>query len=239
MDTNIRVSSTQCGICALLFGSGLLFSITCLDFSKCTSLWVGLYAVKIRAEAMQEASEAVPSGMLSVVGQPQSKFTFACLEAQEHCTTLGIENPVCEVSSYLFPDCRVISGHLEVGVHGSNLPRRPSSPEGWNYSTPGSAQSVTGALPSPGPWEASGGQGCVWWSERCRERQEAGVLSPLHHVQTLGKFPAHVESKGAGPDDLQGLPVIRSGLLTAYDPVASLERQAVSCWVTLPCSTFS
>ncbi|KAM5336590.1 malonyl-CoA-acyl carrier protein transacylase, mitochondrial isoform 9-T11 [Glossophaga mutica] len=73
----------------------------------------GLYAVKIRAEAMQEASEAVPSGMLSVLGRPQSKFTFACLEAREHCKTLGIENPVCEVANYLFPDCRVISGHLE------------------------------------------------------------------------------------------------------------------------------
>ncbi|XP_037016556.2 malonyl-CoA-acyl carrier protein transacylase, mitochondrial [Artibeus jamaicensis] len=78
-----------------------------MDFSE------GLYAVKIRAEAMQEASEAVPSGMLSVLGRPQSKFTFACLEAREHCKTLGIENPVCEVANYLFPDCRVISGHLE------------------------------------------------------------------------------------------------------------------------------
>ncbi|KAM7114355.1 malonyl-CoA-acyl carrier protein transacylase, mitochondrial isoform 2-T2 [Molossus nigricans] len=73
----------------------------------------GLYAVKVRAEAMQGASEAVPSGMLSVLGQPQSKFTFACLEAREHCETLGIENPVCEVANYLFPDCRVVSGHLE------------------------------------------------------------------------------------------------------------------------------
>lgn len=62
---------------------------------------------------MQEASEAVPSGMLSVLGQPQSKFNVACLEAQEHCKTLGIESPVCEVANYLFPDCRVISGHLE------------------------------------------------------------------------------------------------------------------------------
>ncbi|XP_060020901.1 malonyl-CoA-acyl carrier protein transacylase, mitochondrial isoform X1 [Lagenorhynchus albirostris] len=84
-----------------------------LVFAGAMEFCEGLYAVKIRAEAMQEASEAVPSGMLSVVGQPQSKFTFACLEAQEHCRTLGIENPVCEVSSYLFPDCRVISGHLE------------------------------------------------------------------------------------------------------------------------------
>lgn len=62
---------------------------------------------------MQEASDAVPSGMLSVLGRPQTKFTFACLEAREHCQTLGIKDPVCEVASYLFPDCRVISGHLE------------------------------------------------------------------------------------------------------------------------------
>lgn len=106
------------------------FSITCPDFSKCASLRVGLFAVKIRAEAMQEASEAVPSGMLSVLGQHQSKFAVACLEAQEHCKTQGIENPVCEVANYLFPDCRVISGHLEVGVGRSSLPRTQFGAEG-------------------------------------------------------------------------------------------------------------
>lgn len=84
-----------------------------LVFAGAMEFCEGLYAVKIRAEAMQEASEAVPSGMLSVLGQPQSKFTVACREAREHCRTLGIENPVCEVANFLFPDCRVISGHLE------------------------------------------------------------------------------------------------------------------------------
>ncbi|XP_054438542.1 malonyl-CoA-acyl carrier protein transacylase, mitochondrial [Pteronotus mesoamericanus] len=84
-----------------------------LVFAGAMEFSEGLYAVKIRAEAMQEASEAVPSGMLSVLGRPQSKFAFACSEAREHCKTLGIENPVCEVANYLFPDCRVISGHLE------------------------------------------------------------------------------------------------------------------------------
>ncbi|XP_054325991.1 malonyl-CoA-acyl carrier protein transacylase, mitochondrial isoform X1 [Pongo pygmaeus] len=84
-----------------------------LVFAGAMEFAEGLYAVKIRAEAMQEASEAVPSGMLSVLGQPQSKFNFACLEAREHCKSLGMENPVCEVSNYLFPDCRVISGHQE------------------------------------------------------------------------------------------------------------------------------
>nr|XP_019570612.1 PREDICTED: malonyl-CoA-acyl carrier protein transacylase, mitochondrial isoform X1 [Rhinolophus sinicus] len=84
-----------------------------LVFAGAMEFSEGLYAVKIRAEAMQEASEAVPSGMLSVLGRPQSRFTLACLEAREHCKTLGIEQPVCEVANYLFPDCRVISGHLE------------------------------------------------------------------------------------------------------------------------------
>nr|XP_021498816.1 malonyl-CoA-acyl carrier protein transacylase, mitochondrial [Meriones unguiculatus] len=84
-----------------------------LVFAGAMEFSEGLYAVKVRAEAMQEASEAVPSGMLSVLGQRQSNFSFACMEAREHCKSLGIENPVCQVSNYLFPDCRVISGHLE------------------------------------------------------------------------------------------------------------------------------
>lgn len=78
--------------------------------------------MKVRAEAMQEASEAVPGGMLSVLGRPQTRLSLACLDAREHCKALGIERPVCEVANYLFPDCRVISGHLEVGVAGNSLP---------------------------------------------------------------------------------------------------------------------
>ncbi|KAM4678437.1 malonyl-CoA-acyl carrier protein transacylase, mitochondrial [Discoglossus pictus] len=78
-----------------------------LDFTE------ALYAVKVRAEAMQRASEAVPSGMLSVIGNPQTRYNFACLEAREHCKSLGLEDPVCEVANYLFPDGRVIAGHLE------------------------------------------------------------------------------------------------------------------------------
>ncbi|XP_004589781.2 malonyl-CoA-acyl carrier protein transacylase, mitochondrial [Ochotona princeps] len=84
-----------------------------LVFAGAMEFTEGLYAVKVRAEAMQEASDAVPSGMLSVLGQHQSKFTLACADAREHCQSLGIKDPVCEVASYLFPDCRVIAGHLE------------------------------------------------------------------------------------------------------------------------------
>lgn len=73
-----------------------------------------LYAVKVRAEAMQKASEMVRSGMLSVIGRPQAQYKNACLQAKEHCANLGIEEPVCSVANYLFPDGRVIAGHQKV-----------------------------------------------------------------------------------------------------------------------------
>lgn len=75
---------------------------------------LALYAVKVRAEAMQKASELVPSGMLSVIGKPQANYKYACLQAKEHCKSLGIAEPVCSVANYLFPDGRVIAGHQEV-----------------------------------------------------------------------------------------------------------------------------
>ncbi|XP_067856177.1 malonyl-CoA-acyl carrier protein transacylase, mitochondrial [Heptranchias perlo] len=78
-----------------------------MDFAE------ALYAVKVRAEAMQEASESIPSGMLSVVGRSKARYNYACLEAREHCKSLGLEEPVCEVANYLFPNGRVIAGHLQ------------------------------------------------------------------------------------------------------------------------------
>ncbi|XP_052546628.1 malonyl-CoA-acyl carrier protein transacylase, mitochondrial [Tympanuchus pallidicinctus] len=78
-----------------------------MDFAE------ALYAVKVRAEAMQAASEAVPSGMLSVIGRREVNYKYACLEARRHCESLGIDSPVCEVSNYLFPDSRVIAGHIQ------------------------------------------------------------------------------------------------------------------------------
>ncbi|XP_075458909.1 malonyl-CoA-acyl carrier protein transacylase, mitochondrial [Ascaphus truei] len=84
-----------------------------LVFSGALDFTEALYVVKVRAEAMQQASEAVPSGMLSVVGYPQTRYNFACLEAREHCKSLGLDNPVCDVANYLFPDGRVIAGHIQ------------------------------------------------------------------------------------------------------------------------------
>lgn len=77
---------------------------------------LALYVVKVRAEAMQRASELVPSGMLSVIGRPQAQYKQACLQAKEHCRSLGIQEPVCSVANYLFPDGRVIAGHQQVTI---------------------------------------------------------------------------------------------------------------------------
>ncbi|KAE8281349.1 Malonyl-CoA-acyl carrier protein transacylase, mitochondrial [Larimichthys crocea] len=82
-----------------------------LVFSGAMSYAEALFAVKVRAEAMQKASELVPSGMLSVIGRPQAQYKHACVQAKEHCKSQGIEEPVCSVASYLFPDGRVIAGH--------------------------------------------------------------------------------------------------------------------------------
>ncbi|XP_068163123.1 malonyl-CoA-acyl carrier protein transacylase, mitochondrial [Antennarius striatus] len=84
-----------------------------LVFSGSMSYAEALYAVKVRAEAMQAASELVPSGMLSIIGRAQAHYTHACVQAKEHCKSLGIEEPVCSVANYLFPDGRVIAGHLK------------------------------------------------------------------------------------------------------------------------------
>ncbi|KAM9334483.1 malonyl-CoA-acyl carrier protein transacylase, mitochondrial [Symphorus nematophorus] len=82
-----------------------------LVFSGSMSYAEALYAVKVRAEAMQKASELVPSGMLSVIGRPQAQYKHACVQAKEYCKSQGIEEPVCSVANYLFPDGRVIAGH--------------------------------------------------------------------------------------------------------------------------------
>ncbi|KAK3544742.1 hypothetical protein QTP86_026146 [Hemibagrus guttatus] len=84
-----------------------------LVFSGAMDFAEALFAVKVRAEAMQKASDAALSGMLSVIGRPQANYKYACLQAIEHCLSLGIQNPVCSIANYLFPDGRVIAGHLE------------------------------------------------------------------------------------------------------------------------------
>ena len=76
---------------------------------------IALNIVKIRAEAMQEASEMVQSGMMTVFLDNKSELKQAMLAAREYCEQkLDIEKPVCSVANYLSFDCKVIAGHMEV-----------------------------------------------------------------------------------------------------------------------------
>lgn len=74
-----------------------------------------IYLIKVRAEAMQRASEAVSSGMVSVMGGKKARYKYVCKEAENYCRNRhGITHPVCRVANYLYPDARVLAGHTEV-----------------------------------------------------------------------------------------------------------------------------
>ncbi|XP_071958997.1 malonyl-CoA-acyl carrier protein transacylase, mitochondrial-like isoform X2 [Antedon mediterranea] len=88
--------------------------ITALVFSGALSFEEAVYLIKVRAEAMQYASNLVESGMLSVVGRDSTNYKIACQEAKEHCRSEeGIQDPVCSIANYMFPNARVIAGHAK------------------------------------------------------------------------------------------------------------------------------
>lgn len=66
---------------------------------------------------MQAASDAEPSGMMTVFLTPAAKIKLACKEARDWCEQQTLFNAECQVAIYMFPDCRVVAGHLEVGPY--------------------------------------------------------------------------------------------------------------------------
>ena len=64
---------------------------------------------------MQQASEATPGGMMIVHLHASAKLNFACHAARQYCIKrLDMERPVCAIANYLYPECKVIAGHIEV-----------------------------------------------------------------------------------------------------------------------------
>ena len=77
--------------------------------------------VKVRANAMQKATEEADSGMMTVFLNADHKLNFAMLTARKYCSVrLGIEDPVCQVANYFYTECKVIAGHNEVRFELSN-----------------------------------------------------------------------------------------------------------------------
>ncbi|RUS88096.1 hypothetical protein EGW08_004149 [Elysia chlorotica] len=85
-----------------------------LVFSGVLSFPDAVKVVKVRAEAMQRASEITSSGMLTVFLAHDSRLKEALKLAKEYCTERrDIPDPVCTVANFLFPECKVIAGHEE------------------------------------------------------------------------------------------------------------------------------
>ena len=71
--------------------------------------------VKVRASAMQAASQLVPSGMIKVHFGASGKVGKACHLAKTYCREeLGMADSVCDITTYLYPGCKIISGNREV-----------------------------------------------------------------------------------------------------------------------------
>merc|ERR1719369_1711181 len=70
--------------------------------------------VKIRGEAMQEASEKQRSGMMSVFIGADNKLKFGLQVAKEWCDReLNMPDPVCQIANHLYCGAKVVAGHVE------------------------------------------------------------------------------------------------------------------------------
>jgi len=88
--------------------------LSALTFSGALSFNQGVSLVKLRGEAMQRASEEQASGMMTVFLNHESRLKFACHAATRYCSEkLGIENAVCNVANFLYPECKVVAGNEE------------------------------------------------------------------------------------------------------------------------------
>ena len=75
----------------------------------------GLRLIKVRAEAMQSASNEVDSGMMSVFVGRDTKLTLAMDAAKEWCTKyMKIDVPCIQIANHMYAECKVLAGHKEV-----------------------------------------------------------------------------------------------------------------------------
>lgn len=86
----------------------------CFIYSILISYFSGLKLVKQRAELMQTAAENVQGSMVTVFLDPAAKIGNILNSAIEWCQGKGVEKPVCSVANYLYPNCRVLAGNIEV-----------------------------------------------------------------------------------------------------------------------------
>lgn len=84
-----------------------------LVFAGAISFEAAVRIVKIRSEVMQAAWQLTPSGSATVYLRPDARLNYACKVAREFSNKMGIENPQCAISGYMFPGCKWIAGNRE------------------------------------------------------------------------------------------------------------------------------
>ena len=88
--------------------------ITALTFADAIDFEDAVRLVKSRAEFMEEASEKVPSGMLTVILGPDNRLKVALEGAEQYCRDkYEIAEPVCVNAIDLYPEVKVVAGHNE------------------------------------------------------------------------------------------------------------------------------
>ncbi|XP_022195086.2 probable malonyl-CoA-acyl carrier protein transacylase, mitochondrial [Nilaparvata lugens] len=105
-----RPSAIENCIAAAGFSVG---EISALVFAGAISFERAIRLTKVRGEAMQLASEMAEGGMLTVLYSPKTNLADVCKKANEWAQNCGVERPECSVANYLFPDCKVIAGHVK------------------------------------------------------------------------------------------------------------------------------
>lgn len=109
---SLRTSSPEVvDSCAATAGLSL-GEYTALVFAGVLDFETGLRVVQQRGEAMQAASDAVPSGMVSVLGVDRERLQQICDETRQ-------PGEILQIANYLCPGNIVISGHQEACVRAA------------------------------------------------------------------------------------------------------------------------
>ncbi|KAL1231049.1 Malonyl-CoA-acyl carrier protein transacylase [Trichinella spiralis] len=84
-----------------------------LVFSGALDFESALHLIKIRSTLMQQACNDASSGLMTVYLKPNSKLDLALQAACLWLRKQGFENPICQVASSLYGQCKVVGGHKE------------------------------------------------------------------------------------------------------------------------------
>ncbi|VDD76390.1 unnamed protein product [Mesocestoides corti] len=111
----LQMDSPECIEKCVATAGYSLGEITALVFAGAYTFEEGLHIIRVRAEAMERASNLLPSGMSTVYLTHDSQLRLALSAAINHCKeVLKLETPVvCQIASFLGPDCKVLAGNIE------------------------------------------------------------------------------------------------------------------------------